>query len=304
MSEIKKQVLGRGLSSLFSASETEEGTLNGSDALHIPIELIMKGIHQPRHFFPEDDLVALSVSIKEKGVLQPILVRPHPQDKDKFEIIAGERRWRAAKMAGFEHIPALIKEFSDAESLEVGLLENIQRQDLNPIEEADGYRRLAEEFNHTQESLSRILGKSRSHIANTLRLLTLPQSVKKYLAEGKLTAGHGRALISAEKSEELADLIVEKGLSVRQSELMAKKRYFFEGSDKSAHHPDPEKEILRQHLSDLLEIPVDLILKGSGGKIVISFKNPTELDHLLHKLNEGSPKKKLPNDTTPNIWGL
>jgi ParB family chromosome partitioning protein len=304
MSEIKKQVLGRGLSALFSSSEGEEQTINTPDSLLIPIELITKGIHQPRHNFPEEDLLTLSMSIREKGILQPILVRPHPQEKDKFEIIAGERRWRAAKMAGFDNIPALIKEYSDAESLEVGLLENIQRQDLNPIEEADAYRRLAEEFNHTQESLSRILGKSRSHIANTLRLLTLPQSVKECLTEGKLTAGHGRALIGAEKPEELADIIIEKGLSVRQTELIAKRKHSFEDSFKSASIPDPEKEILRQHLSALLEIPVDLILKGMGGKIVIAFKNPTELDHLLQKLNEGSSKKQLSHESTPNVWGL
>lgn len=284
MTEIKKQVLGRGLSALFTTSEDVDTETTNPSSLTLPMEVILPGRHQPRHSFPEEELMALSASIQEKGVLQPILVRLHPEEKGKYEIVAGERRWRAAKRAGLNTIPALIKEFSDAEALEVGLLENIQRQDLNPIEEAEGYCRLAEEFNHTQESMARILGKSRSHIANTLRLLTLPKGIKDHLMSGKLSAGHGRALIGMEDPELLADIIIEKNLTVRQVEELAKQKLTKKEGFQS-FHTDPEKEILRQHLSTLLGTPVDLILKGGGGKVVISFKSPTELDHLIQKFN-------------------
>lgn len=285
MSEIRKQVLGRGLSALLTSSEGEETERINASSLTLPIEILLAGRHQPRHSFPEEELLALSASIQEKGVLQPILVRVHPQEKGKYEIVAGERRWRAAKKAGLHHIPALIREFSDAEALEVGLLENIQRQDLNPIEEAEGYRRLAEEFHHTQESLARILGKSRSHIANTLRLLTLSEKIKNYLNEGKLSAGHGRALIGAEDPQLLAEMIIEKNLSVRQAEFLAKKKLHKEDLPNIPKQIDPEKEVLRQHLSDLLGTSVELMLKGVGGKIILPFKNPTDLDELLQKFN-------------------
>lgn len=292
MTEIKKKVLGRGLSALLDSSYEEEREGMQVSSFHLSVEKIVPGHHQPRHHFPEDELLALAASIKEKGILQPILVRAHGYDKGKYEIVAGERRWRAAKMAGFTEIPALVKDFSDAEALEVGLLENIQRQDLNPIEEAEGYRRLAEEFHHTQETLARILGKSRSHIANILRLLTLPKKVKDYLMEGKLSAGHGRTLVGVEDPEYLADLILEKNLNVRQAELLSKQDLTKERGVASASHPDPEKEILRNHLSELLGQPIDLILKGMGGKIVIPFKNPTDLDLLIQKLNSISTTSK------------
>jgi len=283
MSEIRKQVLGRGLSALLDASRDEEKGQTSS--LTLATDTILPGRYQPRLHFPEDELVALSESIKEKGVLQPILVRVHPDEEGKYEIVAGERRWRAAKKAGLDQIPALIREFSDREALEVGLLENIQRQDLNPLEEADGYRRLAEEFNHTQESLSRILGKSRSHIANTLRLLTLPKKVKEYLNEGKLSAGHGRTLVGVQDPDRLAEMIIEKNLSVREAEMLSKQKVTKDGLVKSSRQLDPEQEILREHLSRLFGTSVDLIFKGDGGKLVVHFRSPPELDRLLNLLN-------------------
>lgn len=288
MNEIRKQALGRGLSSLLTSSEEEAKEGSQSPSLSIALDNILPGRHQPRHYFSEEELFALSSSIKEKGVLQPILVRPHAEHQGKFEIVAGERRWRAAQKAGLTHIPALIKEFSDVEALEAGLLENIQRQDLNPIEEAEGYRRLAEEFHHTQESLARILGKSRSHIANILRLLTLPKNVKNYLIEGKLSAGHGRALVGIKNPEHLANFIIEKNLSVRQAEILSKKDIskISKGNFINiSREQDSEKEILRQHLSELLGMPVDIALKGEGGKLSISFKNTIELDQLIQKFN-------------------
>lgn len=286
MSAVRKHVLGRGLSSLLDISHEEVGEKGVDSSLELSIKNIVPGIHQPRRSFPENELQALSVSIKEKGVLQPILVRVHPQDREKYEIVAGERRWRAAKLINLETIPALIREFSDAEVLEVGLLENLQRQDLDPIDEACGYRRLAEEFKHTQESLSRVMGKSRSHIANTLRLLTLPENVQAYLKNGQLSAGHGRAILGSENPELLAEMIIEKNLNVRQAEILAKQSLTKDGVETYSKTPDPEKEILSQHLSDLLGVPVDLILKGVGGKVILHFKNPNELDKLLQKFNQ------------------
>ena len=286
MSELKRQVLGRGLSALLDPASSNEETQENIIPHSLPVDTLIPGKNQPRYSFPEEDLESLSLSIQEKGVLQPILVRRLLSQNGRYEIVAGERRWRAAKKAGLLEIPVILKDFTDREALEVGILENIQRQDLNPIEEAEGYHRLAEEFNHTQESLSRTLGKSRSHIANTLRLLTLPKKIRDYLTEGKLSSGHGRALVNADDPEKLADIILEQGLSVRQTEGLRKsseaRRRVLSGSRVS----DPEKEVLSQHISDLLGISIDLILKGEGGKIIIPFNDPIELDQILQKFNQ------------------
>ncbi len=300
MNEIKKQALGRGLSALLDPSHEEDVRLVQRSSFTLPLEEILPGRHQPRTFFSEEELINLSLSIKEKGVLQPILVRPHPEESGKYEIVAGERRWKAAQKAGLKDIPVLVKEFSDVEALEVGLLENIQRQYLSPIEEAEGYRRLAEEFNHTQDSLSRILGKSRSHISNTLRLLTLSATVKDYLKEGKLSAGHGRALIGTEDPDLLAEMIMEGNLSVREAESLAKKGLHREGFLRAPRQPDPEKEVLKNQISDLLGTAVELNFAGAGGKIVISFKNTGELDQLMQKFNGISPPP--PPKYVPKVW--
>ncbi len=279
MIDIKKNALGRGLSSLLDPTQKEESVLT------LPLESIEKGAFQPRKYFSEDDLKELASSIKEKGVLQPILVRVSSIANKKYELIAGERRWRAAKIAGLDTIQVIVRNFSDKEVLEIGLLENIQRQDLNPIEEAEGYHRLAEEFHHTQETLSHILGKSRSHIANTLRLLTLPKTVQEYLVTGKLSAGHGRSLIGLEDPEKIADMIISRKLSVRQAEALTKQK-----EESTPPLANPEKEILQNQLSNLLGCPIELFLKGGGGRITLSFKNPAELDSLIKKFNQLSPK--------------
>lgn len=292
MSEIKRQVLGRGLSSLLGETTANEGTDGEMSDIFLSIEAVVPGRKQPRFHFPEEELESLSLSIREKGVLQPILVRKHPSEPEKYEIIAGERRWRAAKRAGFLKIPALIRNFTDGETLEVGLLENIQRQDLSPIEEAEGYRRLAEEFDHTQETLSRVLGKSRSHIANTLRLLTLPKKVIECLSDGRLSAGHGRALVNTDNPEELADLILAKGLSVRQVEQLRKEKTSDETPQKKPKNFSPssfdsnlEDAHLSDQLSSLLDTKVNVILAETGGKIIVSFSSPEALDELLVKFN-------------------
>lgn len=289
MNEKRKQALGRGLSSLLGTSHDEkEEEMPGvsSNLTHIPLTSIEPGPNQPRHSFSEADLLALSISIKEKGLLQPILVRSHPQKEGMYEIIAGERRWRAAKLIDMGFIPAIIQNFSDEEALEVGLLENLQRQDLDPIDEASGYRRLAEEFGHTQESLSRIAGKSRSHIANTLRLLTLPETVQLYLKSRQLSAGHGRALLGAEDPELLAAMILEKSLSVRQAETLAKKKLRKESITSQEQPLNSEVDALAQQLCELLDHTVQLILNGEGGKIIISFKDAIELDKLISKFDQ------------------
>lgn len=285
MNEIRKQALGRGLSSLLGESHEEEQKGVFSSFQHIPLTSIEPGVNQPRHSFSEADILSLSISIKEKGLLQPILLRYHPHKKDAYEIVAGERRWRAAKLIDMGFIPAIVRGFSDEEALEVGLLENLQRQDLDPIDEASGYRRLAEEFGHTQESLSRIVGKSRSHIANTLRLLTLPENVQTYLKSRQLSAGHGRALLGAKDPELLAAMILEKNLSVRQAETLAKKSHQQETSSYQEPILDPEVEILTEQLCNLLGVDVHLILKGEGGKIIIPFEDPVELDQIIGKFN-------------------
>lgn len=294
MSEIRKQVLGRGLSSLLGSSEEGGNHSSQSSPLDVLLRNVVVGVNQPRTSFPEEELKALSRSIQDKGVLQPILVRVHPHHADQYEIVAGERRWRAAEMAGLKTVPVLVREFSDAEALEVGLLENLQRQELDVIDEAYGYRRLAEEFHHTQETLSRIAGKSRSHIANTLRLLTLPESVKTYLKNGQLSPGHGKAILASENPELLAEMIIEKNLNVRQAETIAKQNLTEQTGESYSKAPDPEREILRQQLTDILEVSVDLTLKGLGGKIIINFKNPNELDKIMKKLNSIPGEAKYP----------
>lgn len=283
MSEIKKNALGRGLSSLLAPREEEKN----DEIFSLPLTAIEKGAFQPRKFFAEEDLHELAASIKERGILQPILVRR--LEENRYEIIAGERRSRAAKIAGLSVVPAIVREFSDKEALEIALLENIQRQDLNPIEEAQAYHRLAEEFGHTQETLSRILGKSRSHIANTLRLLTLPSSVQEHLVTGKLSAGHGRALIGLENPEAVADTIISRRLSVRQAEALAKKK---ETSPPLKEAPSfsftssADKDLLQGQLAELIGWPVILTVEKGKGTITLSFKNPTELDHLMNTFNQ------------------
>jgi len=217
----KRTGLGRGLSALMgeaaSALELQDTNIQ-SEHNHLPLENLVAGLYQPRKFFYEEDLQELSASIQKRGVLQPIIVRPLGQNK--YQIIAGERRWRASKMAGLSTIPAIVKELTDKEALEFAIVENVQRQDLNPLEEAEGYQRLIEEFSYTQDVLAKSMGKSRSHITNLLRLLTLPDEIKDYIYDGSLSMGHARSLINVENNIELAKKIISEGLNVRQAEQL------------------------------------------------------------------------------------
>jgi len=287
--------LGRGLSALLGEGAAEVSTASLSSGKNtaengfslLPIEFLVPSPLQPRRVFAEEEIDSLSKSIKERGILQPILVRPNPDNDNQYEIIAGERRWRAAQVAQIHEVPVLIRGLNDEEVLEVALIENIQRADLNALEEALGYRRLIDSFNHTQDSLSSVIGKSRSHIANTLRLLSLPNLVKDLLNNGKISAGHARALIGVIGSEAIAGEIVKRGLNVRQVErlIKASKGQPYSKTDK-AREKDPDTLSLERTLAGLLGLAVEIDFNGSGGKLVVKYNNLDQLDDIVRRLSE------------------
>ena len=228
-------------------------------------------------------------SVREKGILQPILVRPHDGG---YEIIAGERRWRAAQRAQLHEVPVIVREFTDREALEVALVENLQRQDLSPLEEAEGYRRLIDEFSHTQEELAKALGKSRSHVANMMRLLGLPDPVKDMVAQGRLTAGHARALLTASDPVGLARAVVDKHLNVRQTEKLAqeeggKATKAAKGGRPPAHAKDPDTAALERDLTELLGVRVTIKPLGKGGELTVHYGSLEQLDDVLSRLTAG-----------------
>ena len=256
---------------------------------HVPLMSVVSGKYQPRTVFNEQELADLAASITKNGIIQPILVR---QIGINYEIVAGERRWRAAKIAGLDSVPVLIKDLSDQETLEVALIENIQRQDLNIIEEAEGFRRLLDEFNYTQETISQALGKSRSHIANLLRLLSLPSEVKEMLSAGILSMGHARALINVENSTEIANTIAEKSLSVRDTEKLiramskpASKARSFDFSQKS--NKDQDLESIENSLTAALGLKVKIEDSRQGGVVSVEFHNLEQLDTIIQVLSGG-----------------
>jgi ParB family chromosome partitioning protein len=284
--------LGRGLSALLGEADPPPVGAAGSAAQavatnEVPIELLRRNPDQPRRLFDEAELDDLSRSIAEKGVLQPILARPAPGAVGEFQIVAGERRWRAAQRAGLHTVPVVVRELNDLEVLEIGIIENIQRTDLGPLEEAAGYKALIERFGRTQDSVAASVGKSRSHIANMLRLLNLPQSVQTYLSEGKLTAGHARAVATAPNPETLAEMIVQRGLSVRQAEDLARK-----AADrpepkarKARSSQDADTAALEQDLSEALGLSVELIDRAGRGELRIRYESLDQLDEVCRRLN-------------------
>jgi len=294
-SKTRGNQLGRGLSALLGEGAAEVSTASLSSGKNtaesgfslLPIEFLVPSPLQPRRVFAEEEIDSLSKSIKERGILQPILVRPNPDNDNQYEIIAGERRWRAAQVAQIHEVPVLIRGLNDEEVLEVALIENIQRADLNALEEALGYRRLIDSFNHTQDSLSSVIGKSRSHIANTLRLLSLPNLVKDLLNNGKISAGHARALIGVIGSEAIAGEIVKRGLNVRQVErlIKASKGQPYSKTDK-AREKDPDTLSLERTLAGLLGLAVEIDFNGSGGKLVVKYNNLDQLDDIVRRLSE------------------
>ncbi len=280
----KRAGLGRGLSALFGEASEDYASIDRvRQTKHVPVEFLHPGRFQPRRRFDEASIAELTQSVKEKGVLQPLLVRRHPDKPNAFEIIAGERRWRSAQAAGLHEVPVVVRDLTDREALELSIIENIQRQDLTPLEEAEGYRRLLDEFQHTQEDLARSLGKSRSHIANTLRLMALPEPIKHMLHEGALSAGHARALLTAANPVRLAEQVVAQGLNVRQTEQLAK------GEERTEpRSPAPPKDAdllsLEESLSEQLGLKVVITNRGTGGALSINYKTLDQLDDVLRRL--------------------
>lgn len=282
--------LGRGLSALLNEAGQDQGdTPPPSAPTDTPIELIRRNPDQPRRAFSEAELESLAASIREKGVLQPILIRPAPNG-DGFQIVAGERRWRASQRAGLTAIPAVVRELDDRQVLEIAIIENVQRADLNPIEEALGYRALIERFGRTHEGLGEIVGKSRSHVANTLRLLSLPDAVRVHVEEGRLSAGHARALLTAENAEALAEKVIADGLSVRQTEALAKgpqDRPTRSGARRETAERNPDIAALERDLSDSLGLKVELADKGGKGALTLRYGSLEQLDELFRRLMRG-----------------
>ncbi len=288
--EEKRKSLGRGLSALLGEDSHDYAQLDKlRTSKPVPIEFIRPGRYQPRHYIDDEQIKELAQSIAEKGVLQPILVRRMPNDPNAYEIIAGERRWRASQIAGLHEVPVMVKDLSDQEALEIALVENLQRQDLSPLEEADGYRRLMEEFSHTQELLAKSVGKSRSHVANMMRLLALPEPVKELLAKGQLTAGHARALLTAANPVSLAREIVARGLNVRQTEKLAQPHEPKKAPEKTAPKKDADTVALERDLTNLLGLKVDISFKGTGGTLSIHYTSLDQLDDVLQRLSHGGP---------------
>lgn len=288
-----KRRLGRGLAALIGEASPESVALEGARApRRLPIEFLEPNSRNPRHIFDEEELENLVASVKEKGILQPILVRPHPdrEGRDQYEIIAGERRWRAAARAGLSDVPVVIQNASDQETLEIAIIENVQRSDLNPLEEAQGYQQLISEFGYSQNILGDIIGKSRSHVANTLRLLKLKEEVKGYLREGLISAGHARALIGRDDAEALADLIVRDELSVRDTEKLIAYGEEEDQYDQPAKPSRKQKKnadtvALEKAISESLGLLIDIRHKDNGsGEVRLKYKTLEQLDDITQRL--------------------
>ncbi|MEO1238631.1 MAG: ParB/RepB/Spo0J family partition protein [Pseudomonadota bacterium] len=295
MAQLKseKRGLGRGLSALMAdvgtttqdAARPTDGGVPARPDRMLPVEQLLPNPDQPRRRFDDAALGELAQSVAQKGVIQPLIVRPHPSKADHYEIVAGERRWRAAQKAQLHDVPVVIRDFSDTEVLEVAIIENIQRADLNPIEEGLGYKQLIEKFGHTQEQMADALGKSRSHIANSMRLLALPEAVQTHLSEGRLSAGHARALITADDPTALAQVVIAKGLSVRETEKLAKGPGATAKSPKSAPEKDADTRALEADLSAALGLKVTISHAGEAGVVSVKYRSLEELDGLVSKLS-------------------
>ena len=279
--------LGRGLASLIGDVPKEVISNNIQDEINvslIPIENIQANKQNPRSIFSEEELIDLSNSIKEKGIVQPIIVRKRDNDSS-YEVIAGERRWRAAQIAQLDKIPAIIKSLSDDDALEIAIIENVQRSNLNPIDEASGYKRLIDIYNYTQEDLANVIGKSRSYIANILRLTNLPLKVQEYLSSGQLTIGHARALIGSDDAEKIASLIIEKELSVRQTEDLIKKKNITAVGTQKTNIKNQDVVTLEKTITDAIGLKVEIQTKDNkSGKLIIAYNDNLQLDKIKSKL--------------------
>lgn len=298
----RKRGLARGLSALLGDTAIEDAAPAAAtaDVRMMPVERLRPGRYQPRRHFDEEALSQLAASLRERGVVQPILVRP--LDDGGFEIVAGERRWRAAQLARLHEVPVIVRHMADHDALEIALVENIQRQDLTPLEEADGYRRLMGEFSYTQEELGRVIGKSRAHVANMLRLLNLPDAVKEMLDDGRLSMGHARAIATAEDPSALAKRIADRGLTVREAETLARgeaeKRATRDGSQRKpvggrprraeaagGSTKDSDTLRLEEDLSESLGLKVSINpISPTAGSMTIAYRSLEDLDDLLARL--------------------
>ena len=280
--------LGRGLAALIGDASSEFEVVERVRGLRkVAIDLIRANPKNPRRIFKDDELEDLAGSIKQHGMIQPVVVRPIAGQDNGFELIAGERRWRAAQKAGVHEIPVVIQDVSDREALEIAIIENVQRQDLNPLEEAMGYEQLVSEFSYTQNDLASVIGKSRSHVANTMRLLKLPEPVKQYLNDGVLTAGHARALIAAPDPTTLARRIVEEGMTVRSAESLAQATIAEPHGRAKAPKPDKDADTraLEKRLSDALGLKVEIAHRSNGsGEVRLSYKSLEQLDEVIRRL--------------------
>ncbi|WP_304177531.1 ParB/RepB/Spo0J family partition protein [Phenylobacterium aquaticum] len=289
----EKRGLGRGLSALLG--EVEETPVTGGAAAaaglrDIPIELIHRNEKQPRWVFAETEIAELAASIREKGVLQPILVRAAPEMDGHFEIVAGERRWRASQLAGLHELPALVRDLDDAQVLEIAVIENVQRAALNPIEEASAYQQLVEIHGRSHGEVADAVGKSRAHVANAVRLLNLPPEVRDYVLSGQISAGHARAILSATDPVALAEQVIARGLSVRETEALARKSAGGpSAAPKSAKAPlakDTDTQALEVDLSEVLGLKVEVLDRGGVGELRIRYATLEQLDEVCRRLTK------------------
>ena len=292
MAHEEKSRLGRGLAALIGDVGDEAAVLERQRSQRrVPIEFVKPNPRNPRRNFADAELDELAASIRERGIIQPILVRAMRGAMDQYEIVAGERRWRAAQRAGLHDVPVLLLELSDREALELAIIENVQRTDLNALEEAGGYQSLMDEFDHSQDDVSKIVGKSRSHVANTLRLLKLSERVKAYINSGQLSAGHARLLVGQPNAEEFAEEIVSRGLNVRQVEAWARrdgKKQVRELRRTGRIGPDPDVAALEKRLTDVLGLTVRILHRVDGeGIISIRYRTLEQLDDITRRLETG-----------------
>ena len=293
MADEHKSRLGRGLAAVIGDVGDEAQVLDRQrNQRRVPIEFVKPNPRNPRRVFADAELDELAASIRERGIIQPILVRNARGAMDQYEIVAGERRWRAAQRAGLHDVPVILLEVSDKEALELAIIENVQRTDLNPLEEANGYQALGEEFSYSQDEIAKIVGKSRPHVANTLRLLKLSDAVKAYINSGQLSAGHARLLVGQPNAEEFAQIIVKKGLNVRQVEAWARR----DGKQQARYvrktgllGPDPDTAALEKRLTDALGLTVRIMHRIDGkGVISIHYRNVEQLDDVARRLESGA----------------
>jgi ParB family chromosome partitioning protein len=291
MAHDERSRLGRGLAALIGDVGDESAALERTRSQkRVPIEFLRPNPRNPRRHFAEPELEELAASIRERGIIQPILVRTLRGAIDQYEIVAGERRWRAAQRAGLHDVPVVLLEVTDREALELAIIENVQRADLNALEEANGYQALVDEFKYSQDDVAKIVGKSRSHVTNTLRLMKLPDSVQTLIRDGKISAGHARALLGQPDPEAMAQAIVAQGLNVRQVEAIAQESAAKAGKvakPRQRGEKDADTVALEKRLSDALGLVVTIAHRGEGGELKIRYKSLEQLDEVIRRIERG-----------------